>query len=96
MGTITITNEKRTGSFVYESGEYKITGNSKLDLEKSTFDSADGNISKNNTHICYFNAYTEALSEKAKININGIDAELLIEVTNVVKDCLAAIAEHYA
>jgi len=95
MGTIEITNEKKTGSFVYTDGSYKITGDCKLYLTDSKFDSANGSISKDDMSICYFSAYTEQSSGKAKINITNLDADELIEVTNLVKDCLTSIEVYY-
>lgn len=95
MGTIEITNEKKTGSFVYTDGVYKITGDCKLNLVDSVFDSANGSIYREDANICYFNAYTDVSSGKARININNIDAEALVEVTSLVKDCLASIEEYY-
>lgn len=95
MGTIEITNERKTGSFTYTDGSYKITGDCKLFLADSEFDSANGSIYKEDRNICYFSAYTEQPSGKAKININNLDADELLEVTNLVKDCLASIEEYY-
>lgn len=95
MGTIEITNERKTGSLAYTDGSYKIIGDCKLFLADSEFDSANGSIYKEDRNICYFNAYTEQSSGKAKININNLDADELIEVTNLVKDCLASIEEYY-
>ena len=95
MGTIEITNEKKTGSFVYTDGSYKITGDCKLFLAESKFDSAYGSIYKEDKDICYFSAYTEQSSGKVKINITNLDADELIEVTNLVKDCLTSIEVYY-
>lgn len=95
MGTIEITNERKTGSFVYTDGSYKITGDCKLFLAGSEFDSANGSIYKEDRNICYFSAYTDQSSGKAKININNLDADELIEVTNLVKDCLTSIEAYY-
>lgn len=90
-----MSNELKTGSFVYEDGIYSVKGNSKYDLENNKFENADGSIFKEDKVIGYFSTYKEYNTNEVKANISNIELALLVEVTNMVTDCLQAIDDYY-
>lgn len=93
MENFSITNEKRTGDFKYESGLYVITGSCIFSLETNEFKSANGQIMKDGNNIGHFNTYGNTLNPD-NTNIN-VPTSFLIEVSSIIVDCLTAIGDYY-
>jgi hypothetical protein len=93
MGNFSITNEKKTGDFKYESGLYVITGSCIFSLDTNEFKSANGQIWKEEVNIGYFNTYGNSVNPD-NTNIN-IPTSYLVEVAPIIVDCLTAIGDYY-
>jgi hypothetical protein len=95
MGTFEITNEQKIINFKFEVDEYIVTGDSSYDTIKNTFKSASGNINKGNVHVGYFSAYINNNTNKAKINISDVESEVILDVTDIITNCVSKIEEYY-
>lgn len=97
---ISFSDEKKTGSFKYESGEYVITGNAAANLADGSFLNASGSIRKadeepGNMPIdrASFNAHK--VGDEVKVNISGVASTELLTITPIVTACIAKVSERY-
>ena len=98
-----ITNEMTCGSFSREasinSAIIKCTGNFKVAKSGKVSSIQDGQIYKNDTHICNFDAAIgtmDSSSGELKTNLRNVSAALMGDATEIITQSITAIEANYA
>jgi hypothetical protein len=45
--------------------------------------------------VVYFSAYMNNDTNKAKINISDVESEVILDVTDIITNCVSKIEEYY-
>lgn len=98
-----ITNEMTCGSFTHEASinaaTLKCTGNFKVTKLGKVSSIQDGQIYKDDTHICNFDAAIgtmDSSSEELKTNLRNVSAALMGDATEIITQSITAIEANYA
>ncbi len=98
-----ITNEMTCGSFSHEASinaaTLKCTGNFKVTKLGKVSSIQDGQVYKNDTHICNFDAAIgtmDSSSEGLKTNLRNVSAALRGDATEIITQSITAIEANYA
>ena len=91
---ITITNEMVCGNVAYESGEYKINGDYRVDPNTKKLNTLNVSVNKSDTYAGNVNAYQNG--EEIAYNYNGMKQEDVTLVANEITNLVTELEAKYS
>lgn len=89
-----ITNERIAGNFSYENGEYKVSGDFKVNPETKKMETLNSSVLHENENIGTVNAYKSG--DEIRYNYNEMTQENVTPVASVIESLVSELEARYA
>ena len=91
---VEITNETIGGNVSYKNGEYKITGDYRVNPKKKNVETMNVSVYKNEQYSGNVNVYTNG--EERQVNYNNMNQDDVALISSEISSCISEIEERYS